>query len=157
MHPPYVAVVGPGHGATDDDRANARRAGAWLAREGCIVLSGGLGGVMGATAEGVRDGGGTCVGLLPGPTRSEAHPALTVAIPTGLGEMRNALLVRAADAVLAINTSWGTLSEIALAVRTGVPVVTLGGWRMPAPGVDVTDDLDTALERVAAYARDRRR
>lgn len=156
MHPPYVAVVGPGDGATDADRTHARRAGAWLAGQGVVVLSGGLGGVMGATAEGVRDGGGTCVGLLPGPSRAEAHPAHTVAIPTGLGEMRNALLVRAADAVLAINTSWGTMSEVALAVRTGVPVVMLGGWPMPAPGVEVTDDLDNALARVLAYARERR-
>jgi uncharacterized protein (TIGR00725 family) len=155
MHPPYVAVVGPGAGATEDDRSNARRAGEWLARQGIVVLSGGLGGVMGATAEGVRDGGGTCVGLLPGSSRAEAHPAQTIAIPTGLGELRNGLLVRAADAVLAINTSWGTMSEIALAVRTDVPVVMLGGWPMPASGVVVTDSLDEALDRVAAYARNR--
>jgi uncharacterized protein (TIGR00725 family) len=155
MHPPYVAIVGPGAGATEPDRAHARRAGEWLARQGVVVLSGGLGGVMGATAEGVRDGGGVCVGLLPGSSRAEAHPAHSVAIPTGLGELRNGLLVRAADAVLAINTSWGTMSEIALAVRTEVPVVLLGGWTMPAPGVVVTDSLDDALDRVLAYARDR--
>lgn len=155
MHPPYIAVIGPGDGATDDDRTHARDAGERLAREGVVVLSGGLGGVMGAAAEGVRAGGGTCVGLLPGSSRAEAHPAHSVAIPTGLGEMRNALLVRAADAVLAINTSWGTMSEVALAVRTGVPVVMLGGWSMPAPGVVVTDSLDEALERVIAYAHER--
>jgi uncharacterized protein (TIGR00725 family) len=155
MHPPYVAIVGPGDGATDADRTHARAAGEWLARQGIVVLSGGLGGVMGATAEGVRDGGGTCVGLLPGSSRAEAHPAHTVAIPTGLGELRNGLLVRAADAVLAINTSWGTMSEIALAVRTATPVVMLGGWPMPAPGVIVTDSLDDALVRVATLARER--
>jgi uncharacterized protein (TIGR00725 family) len=155
MHPPYVAVIGPAAGATDEDRTHAHRAGQWLAGQGVVVLNGGLGGVMGATAEGVRDGGGTCIGILPGPTRADAHPAHTFAIPTGLGELRNGLLVRAADAVLAINTSWGTMSEIALAVRTGVPVVMLGGWAMPAAGVDVTDDLDDALARVLAYARER--
>jgi predicted Rossmann-fold nucleotide-binding protein len=83
------------------------------------------------------------------------HIPHTVAIPTGLGELRNGLLVRAADAVLAINTSWGTMSEIALAVRTATPVVMLGGWPMPAPGVIVTDSLDDALERVATLARER--
>ncbi|MGH3456437.1 MAG: TIGR00725 family protein [Nocardioidaceae bacterium] len=155
MSPPYVAIVGPGAGATDADRDHARRAGAWLAREGAIVLSGGLGGVMGATAEGVRDGGGVCIGLLPGSSRAEAHPAHTIAIPTGLGELRNGLLVRASDAVLAINTSWGTMSEIALAVRTEVPVVMLGGWTMPASGVHVTDSLDEALAKVLAYANER--
>lgn len=155
MTAPYVAIVGPGAGATDTDRDYARRAGAWLARHGVIVLSGGLGGVMGATAEGVRDGGGVCVGLLPGSSRAEAHPAHTIAIPTGLGELRNGLLVRAADAVLAISTSWGTMSEIALAVRTEVPVVMLGGWTMPASGVHVTDSLDEALDQVLAYASNR--
>jgi uncharacterized protein (TIGR00725 family) len=155
VHPPYVAIIGPGAGATDTDRDHARSAGEWLARQGAIVLNGGLGGVMGASAEGVRDGGGVCVGILPGSSRAEAHPAHTVAIPTGLGELRNGLLVRAADAVLAINTSWGTMSEIALAVRTEVPVVMLGGWAMPAPGVHVTDSLDEALDTVLAYARAR--
>lgn len=155
MSPPYVAIVGPGAGATDADRDHAHRAGAWLAQHGAIVLSGGLGGVMGATAEGVHDGGGVCIGLLPGSSRAEAHPAHTFAIPTGLGELRNGLLVRASDAVLAINTSWGTMSEIALAVRTEVPVVMLGGWTMPASGVHVTDSLDDALAQVLAYAKER--
>ena len=72
---------------------------------------------------------------LPGDTRDEAAPGLTVALPTGLGEMRNALLVRTADVVVCIGGSWGTLSELALAVRTGVPVIALRSWvPAPAPG-----------------------
>ena len=81
---------------------------------------------MAAAAEGAVSAGGQVVGLLPGLDRSAAHPSVTIAIPTGLGELRNGLVVRSADAVLAIGGSWGTVSEIALAMRTGVPVVTLG-------------------------------
>jgi uncharacterized protein (TIGR00725 family) len=84
--------------------------------------------------------------LLPGADRSEAHPSLSFALPTGLGELRNGLLVRAADAVVAVGGSWGTLSEIALAVRTEVPVVSLLGWDLP----DGVRRVAGAAEAVAA-------
>ncbi len=124
----YVAVVGPGDSATDRDRRLARAVGTLVARRGGVVLTGGLGGVMAAAAEGAAQAGGVSIGLLPGLERAEASPALTHALPTGLGEMRNALLVRCADGVLGVGGSWGTLSEVALARRTGVPLVLLGGW-----------------------------
>ena len=122
----YVAVVGPGESASPDEVAAAREVGRLLADAGAIVLTGGLGGVMAAATEGANAAGGTTVALLPGTDRSVS--SATVVIPTGLGELRNGLLVRAADAVVAIGGSWGTLSEIALAHRTGVPVVCLAGW-----------------------------
>jgi uncharacterized protein (TIGR00725 family) len=121
----YIAVAGPGD-ARPEDVAAAREVGRLLAEAGAVVLTGGLGGVMAAATDGANAAGGTTVALLPGADRSRS--AATVAIPTGLGEMRNALLVRAADAVIAVGGSWGTLSEIALAQRTGVPLVCLGGW-----------------------------
>jgi uncharacterized protein (TIGR00725 family) len=124
----YVAVVGPGEGASAADSAAAREVGRLLAEAGAIVLTGGLGGVMAAATEGAGSAGGLTVALLPGTDRSVS--TASVAIPTGLGEVRNALLVRAADAVIAIGGSWGTLSEIALAMRTDVPVVCLGGWEL---------------------------
>ena len=84
--------------------------------------------------------GGVVVGLLPGTDRSAANPYVTVAIPTGLGELRNALLVRSSDVVVSVGGSWGTLSEVALAVRTGVPVVAIGGWTLTtAEGLGVDD------------------
>jgi uncharacterized protein (TIGR00725 family) len=98
-----------------------------LASAGVVVVTGGLDGVMGAATSGAASVGGLTVGLLPGSDRAAGHPSLTVALPTGLGELRNALVVRSADVVLAIGGSWGTLSEVALAMRTGVPVVSLGG------------------------------
>jgi uncharacterized protein (TIGR00725 family) len=124
----YVAVVGPGDTATESDLAAAREVGRLLADAGAVVLTGGLGGVMAAALEGAAEAGGLTVALQPGPDRVPSPAA--VVLPTGLGEMRNALLVRSADAVIALGGSWGTLSEIALAQRTGVPVVSLGGWEV---------------------------
>jgi uncharacterized protein (TIGR00725 family) len=146
---PYVAVVGPS--APGDDRlvAQARTAGRLLAERGWLVLTGGLGGVMAAAAAGVAEAGGTAIALLPGADRSAASPGHAVVIPTGLGEMRNALIVRSADAVLAIGGGWGTLSEIALAARTGVPVVALGSWDLPAPEVTACTSVEAAVQRIA--------
>jgi uncharacterized protein (TIGR00725 family) len=124
----YVAVVGPGE---PDDPAVldlAREAGRLLTARGWTVVTGGLGGVMAAAAAGASEAGGTALALLPGTDRSAASPGHTVVVPTGLGEMRNALIVRAADALLAVGGSWGTLSEVALAARTGVPVFAVAGW-----------------------------
>jgi uncharacterized protein (TIGR00725 family) len=147
----YVAVVGPGDGATADDLATAYEVGRLLAEAGAIVLTGGLGGVMAAATEGAAAAGGLTVALQPGAVR-EPSPAAVV-LPTGLGELRNALLVRCADAAIAVGGSWGTLSEIALARRTGVPVVVLGGWqvsdRAGAPvALDHAETPDDAVVRV---------
>lgn len=127
----HVGVVGPG-AASAAELDVARAVGRGLAERGCVVLCGGLGGVMAAASQGAADAGGTVVGLLPGDDRTEGNRWLTVAVPTGLGEVRNALLVRASDVVVAVGGSWGTLSEVALAVRTGVPVVAVGGWTVRA-------------------------
>ncbi|WP_421742470.1 TIGR00725 family protein [Cellulomonas sp.] len=128
----YVGVVGPSDAAPDELGA-AESLGRGLAERGHVVVCGGLGGVMAAVSRGAAGAGGTVVGLLPGADRADANPDVTVAIPTGLGEMRNALLVRSSDVVVSVGGSWGTLSEVALAVRTGVPVVAIDGWRVPAP------------------------
>jgi uncharacterized protein (TIGR00725 family) len=144
----YIAVVGPADSATEQDLQEAREAGRLLARAGCVVLTGGLGGVMAAAVDGAVAEGGLTLGLLPDRDRSRAHGSLTLSVPTGMGEMRNALLVRSSDAVLAVGGSWGTLSEIAHAVRSGVPVVQVGGWDLREYG-DVPD-LGTAAAGVAA-------
>src|SRR5690349_9647918 len=93
---------------------------------------------MEAAARGAADANGVVVGILPGGERAEANRHLTVALPTGMGEMRNALVVRAADVVVAVGGAYGTLSEIALALRTGVPVVGIGTWEIDGI-VDATD------------------
>lgn len=139
----YVAVVGPAE-ATADELSLAEEVGRLLAEAGCIVVTGGLGGVMAAAAEGAAAAGGTSVGLLPGTDRTAASDHLTVAIPTGLGELRNGLVVRSADAVIAIGGSWGTLSEIALAVRAGKPLVSVAGWQVSSDADDAVDILQAA-------------
>ena len=135
----YVAVCG----ASDPDagqRELAREVGRRLAEAGATVLCGGLGGVMEAVAEGAAAAGGMVIGILPGADRAQANAHLTVAIATGLGEARNAVLTAAADAVIAVGGGWGTLSEIGLARRQGRPVVALAGWELEDVPIAVSAD-----------------
>jgi uncharacterized protein (TIGR00725 family) len=136
-----VAVCGPGE-CTETEWDLAYETGRLLAGRGAVVLCGGLGGVMAAAAAGARAGGGIAVGVLPAADRAAAGPDLTVAVPTGLGQARNNVIVNAADALIAVGGSWGTLSEIALAMRAGrIPVVQIAGWSVhdaagrPAGGI----------------------
>jgi uncharacterized protein (TIGR00725 family) len=133
QRPPYVAVCG---GSVFEEEAAqlAREVGAALAREGAIVMCGGGGGVMEAVCEGARSEAGMTIGFLPGDKRDEANGFVDIAIPTGLGEMRNMLLVRASDVVIAISGEFGTLSEVAYALRLGIPVVGLNTWELRKNG-----------------------
>ncbi|MDT4981866.1 MAG: hypothetical protein QOG07_3745 [Pseudonocardiales bacterium] len=130
--PVHVAVAGPGD-ATPEICTLAREVGRLLAERGAVVVTGGLGGVMAAAAEGAAAAGGMSIGLLPGTDRADGNTHSTVLIPTGLGEGRNVLLVRSADGLVAVGGSWGTLTEIALARRADVPVVCLEGWSVITP------------------------
>jgi uncharacterized protein (TIGR00725 family) len=146
---PYVAVVGPGD-ATEHEAEVAELVGSRLAGAGVIVVCGGLGGVMAAACRGASSAGGVSVGILPGTDRGSANEWVTVAIPTGLGELRNGLVVRAADVVIAVGGGHGTLSEIALARKTGVPVVGIGTWEID--GIDAVDGPDAAVDRALLLA-----
>lgn len=117
-----VAIVGPGEDASSAAIADATAVGRLLAERGWVTLCGGLAaGVMAAAAAGASAAGGVAIGLLAGEDRRDAAPALTVALPTGLGEARNAVLVTAADAVIGCGMSPGTVSELALALRARKP------------------------------------
>ena len=129
---PYVAVVGGGR-AGAWDLAAAETTGAELARRGAVVVCGGLGGVMEAACRGAKAGGGTTLGVLPGDHRGEANSFVDVAVVTAMGEGRNVIVVRTADAVVAVGGEYGTLSEIALALALAKPVVGLGTWGLAAP------------------------
>ena len=129
----WIAVVGPGE-APAADLAAAEEAGAAIAAAGAVLVCGGLGGVMEAACRGARSRRGLTVGILPGLDREEANGWVSVAIPTGLGEARNALVVRAADALVAIGAGWGTLSEIALARKAGKFVAGVGSWELAHDG-----------------------
>jgi uncharacterized protein (TIGR00725 family) len=128
-----VAVCGSGDAPPGDLEA-AEAAGRALAERGAVVVCGGLGGTMEAACRGAKAGGGTTLGILPGLDRADANPYVDLAVATGLGEARNALVVRAADALIAVGGEWGTLSEIALALRAGKRVVGLGTWELARGG-----------------------
>jgi uncharacterized protein (TIGR00725 family) len=135
-----VAVCGPSE-CSSQEAADARAVGALLAKRGAIVVCGAGPGVMAAVAEGAAGEGGVVVGIRPDTGDAAMSPGLTAVVRTNMGEARNAIIINSADAVIAIGGSWGTLSEIALAVRRGgVRVITLGGWRIvdeadrPVPG-----------------------
>jgi uncharacterized protein (TIGR00725 family) len=122
----------------------AEEVGRLLARRGAVVVCGGLGGVMEAACRGARSEGGVAVGILPGLDRGAANPHVSVAVATGLGEARNALVVRAADALIAVGGAYGTLSEIALALKAGKPVIGLGTWEID--GVERADEPEAAVD-----------
>jgi uncharacterized protein (TIGR00725 family) len=147
---PYVAVVGPGDASASELQA-AEEVGAGLAAAGAVVVTGGLGGVMEAACRGARSRHGTTLGILPGEDREAANEWVQVAVATGLGELRNGLVVRAADALVAIGGGHGTLSEVALALRIGRPVVGLGTWEIH--GVEQVSTPAEALGRIERVLR----
>lgn len=139
--PTVIAVVGPGEAdAATCDRAEI--VGGAIAAAGADLVCGGLGGVMEAACRGAKATGGRTIGILPSGDRAEANPAVDVAVPTGLGEARNAVVVRTADALIAVAGGWGTLSELALGVKLARPVVGVGTWRLRLP-----DGSEDALAR----------
>lgn len=140
-----IAVVG-GSTCTPDEARIAEEVGRLIAARGAILVCGGLGGVMEAACRGARGAGGLTVGILPGDDARDANAFVDVPLATGMGEMRNALIVRVVAGAIAIGGGWGTLSEIALAQRAGTPVV---GLRDAFPGVAIPRVADAA----AAVAR----
>jgi uncharacterized protein (TIGR00725 family) len=133
---PYVAVIGASN-ATEWELEAAEHVGRLLAEAGCVIVCGGLGGVMNAAARGCESAGGTSVGILPDDDRELASRHLTVAVATGFGEARNAIVARSADAVVAVGGEFGTLSEIALALKMGKPVIGLGTWELGRDDLDL--------------------
>ncbi len=155
---PYVAVVGPSDPEPDCYEL-AVEVGRLIAERGGTVVCGGLGGVMEGAALGAAAAGGRVLGVLPGRHRADANPYVTVAVATGLGELRNGLVIRTSDAVVAVGGSWGTLSEVALARRLDLPVFSLRGWSVvdhlgvvvdgPVTVSTATEAVDAAVQAAA--------
>jgi uncharacterized protein (TIGR00725 family) len=129
----YIAVIG-GQVCTPEEEQLARELGRLIAEGGHVLICGGLGGVMEAACRGAKDAGGTTVGILPGAFRSDANPSVDIAIATDLGQCRNAVIVRTADAVIAVGGEYGTLSEIAMAMKMGKKVVAISSWALARSG-----------------------
>ncbi len=129
----YIAVIGGQQSSPEEDRL-AYDVGKLVAEGGHILVCGGLGGVMEAACHGAREAGGTTVGILPGAFRSDANDFVDVAIATDMGQCRNAIIVRTADVVIAVGGEYGTLSEIAMALKMGKQVVAIQSWSLARKG-----------------------
>ncbi len=115
-------------------RAAAEIVGEGVARAGAILITGGLDGVMAAAARGAARAEGTVVGILPGDRADDASPWITIPIVTNLGHARNVILAHTSEVLIAIGGSYGTLSEVALALKIGIPVAAIASWRAARPG-----------------------
>jgi uncharacterized protein (TIGR00725 family) len=147
----YVGVIGAS-AATEEEKRIAEAVGRGVAAGGAVLVCGGQGGVMEAACRGACAEGGRTVGILPGLDRADANAWVEVAIATGLGELRNGLIVRASDALIAIGGEFGTLSEIALALRDSKPVVGIGTWDLERRG-SATQGIVAASDPAAAVQR----
>lgn len=130
----------------------AEEVGRGIARQGAVLINGGLGGVMEASARGAKREGGLTIGILPGSSPQEANPYIDIPITTGLGDMRNFLIIRSASSVIAINGGYGTLSEVAIALKIGRPVIGIRTWR-PSGEVILVDTAEEAVKRAIDAAR----
>jgi uncharacterized protein (TIGR00725 family) len=144
-----IAVIG--NSSCSPQEANlAETVGELLAQQGVTVICGGLGGVMEAVCRGAKSKGGLTVGILPGQDSNMANPWVDIPVVTGLGEARNVAVVKSAQAVIAIGGSYGTLSEIAYALKSEIPVIGLNTWSLSRNGRE--DDsiirVQTATEAV---------
>ncbi len=153
----YISVIGASKCGKDLYKL-AYDVGREIAKRKAILICGGLGGVMDASAKGAKEVGGMTVGILPGDTRIGASKYLNVSLPTGMGEARNVLVIKAADVVIAIGGEYGTLSEIAHALKMNIPVVGLKTWDIGKDEFGVSriikvDDPISAVEKAYKLAK----
>jgi uncharacterized protein (TIGR00725 family) len=144
-----VAVVGDGS-CSADTALLAEKVGRLLAEKGASVVCGGLGGVMEAACRGAKSAGGLTIGILPGTSRHEANPYVDIPIVTGMREARNVIVASSGQSVIAVSGSFGTLSEIAHALKLGIPVVGLNSWELARVGRDEPRGIIPASDPVDA-------
>ena len=128
-----IAVIGAGR-CSEEIAQVAESVGRELARRGATLVCGGLGGVMEAACRGAKSEGGLTIGILPGSSRRETNLYVDIPVVTGLGEARNVIVVRTSQAVIAVDGEYGALSEIAYALKLGIPVVGLNTWQLARQG-----------------------
>jgi len=153
----FIAVIG-GEKPSSEEAKLAEEVGRELARRGAILVCGGLGGVMEAASKGASSEGGVTIGVLPGDNSEAANPYVQIPIVTGMGYARNAIVVKSARAIIAIDGSYGTLSEIGHALQNNIPVIGLNTWSLSRNGnpdnsiilaQNPTEAVDKALSLIA--------
>ncbi|MBD3403801.1 TIGR00725 family protein [candidate division GN15 bacterium] len=140
---PIIAVVGAGK-CSRKLADKAAQVGAYVAEHGGMIVCGGLGGIMEGAARGAREAGGTTLGILPGDDSGDANEFVDIAVPTGFGEARNIMVVRTADVVVAFPGKYGTLSEMAFALKMGKPLISVNAWRLGDDIANVDDPVEAA-------------
>ncbi len=122
-----IGVIGAAN-ASEEEKRTSQEVGALVAGRKCFLLCGGMGGVMEAACRGAKSAGGTTIGILPGPESSSANRFIDIPIVTGMGEARNVIVAKSSHSIIAIGGSFGTLSEISFALKSGIPVIGLDTW-----------------------------
>lgn len=157
MRQRMIGVIGAGT-ASEAGCAAARQVGRRIAEAGAVLVCGGLGGVMEAACRGACEAGGLTLGILPGAGADQANPWVILAVPTNLGHARNVIIAHAAEALIAVEGEYGTLSEMAIGLKLGKPVVALDSW----PGLqgviyatNPVEAVDRALAALTGPAADR--
>jgi len=155
-----IAVIGDSSCSAEEAKL-AEAVGEGLAQQGATIVCGGLGGVMEAVCRGARSKGGVTVGVLPGEDISMANQWVDIPIATGVGYARNMAVVKSSQAVIAIGGNYGTLSEIAYALKSGIPVIGLNTWSLSRNGKEVDaiirlDNAGEAVDKAVSLARKRK-
>ncbi len=140
-----ISVIGAGS-CDKKTFSTAEDVGRLITQRGATLITGGLGGVMEAASKGAHEAGGTVVGILPGFSNADANKYVTVPLATGLSHARNVIVVRSADAVIAVAGEYGTLSEIAIALKLGKPVIGINTWEH-IDGIVKADTAEDAVSR----------
>ncbi len=148
MQPIRIGLIGAGR-ASETGRELAHRVGELVALRHAVLVCGGMGGVMEAGSRGCTEAGGTVVGILPGDAAEQGNPFITIPIVTDLGHARNVLIAQTAQALIAVEGEYGTLSEIAISLKLGKRVICLGGWE-DIPGVQSADSPEEAVNMALA-------
>jgi len=148
---PFIGVVGAGN-CSKKMKATAEEIGRAIAEKGGVLVCGGLGGIMEGAAKGAKKADGITIGILPGNRRDEANKYIDYAIPTGIGEARNLVVIKTADAVVALPGKYGTLSEMAFCLKLGKPLVTMAAWNI-SEDIERFDDPEEAVNRAFEMAR----
>ena len=148
-----IGVIGPAQ-ASDKEYKTAEEVGREIARRNGILLCGGLGGVMEAACLGAKSEGGLTIGIIPGSSKSDANPYVDIPIVTGMSHVRNIIVVRSSDAIIAIGGSYGTLSEIAFALKLEIPIIGINTWEV-SPEIKKVTTPKEAVDLAFSLARPR--